>query len=292
LDALEQQAAVQRIARDGDPDRYASALFAPPRSRAPLFALYAFNVELARIGEQVSEPQLGEIRLQWWREAMASSLAGEATGQPVADALGGAARQFGLSRSAIDGLIDARGFDILVKTMPDMAALETYLAKTAGAIFRLAAEITGGSEEVATLAPVARRAGFAYGLTGLMRALPLHLALGRIDVPADLLALHGVSPSSLLAGETSANFTALLAELRDNAKAALHLAVREVAALPAAARRAFLPLALVEPYLSALAKGAGWQQGAGIGPLYRLWRLGTYRFGGIGVRRRGDGGRA
>ena len=61
---------VRRIARSGDPDRTLAALFAPRGCRADLFALYAFNVELARIAEQVSEPSLGAIRLQWWREAL------------------------------------------------------------------------------------------------------------------------------------------------------------------------------------------------------------------------------
>ena len=62
---------VRRIARSGDPDRALAALFAPRETRADLLALYAFNVELARIAEQVTEPELGAIRLQWWREALA-----------------------------------------------------------------------------------------------------------------------------------------------------------------------------------------------------------------------------
>ena len=64
---------ITRIARDGDPDRALAALFAPRESRADLLALIAFNVELARIAEQVSEPELGAIRMQWWREAWSTS---------------------------------------------------------------------------------------------------------------------------------------------------------------------------------------------------------------------------
>lgn len=283
MDAGETQAAVRGIARDGDPDRYASALFAPQPSRADLFTLYAFNTELARIGEQVREPDLGLIRLQWWREALERAVAGEATGQPVADALGRAARRGALSRASLDGLVDARDFDVAVKLMPDMPALETYLAKTAGALFLLAAEIVGGGEgepERVALEQAAQTAGFAYGLTGLLRALPVHAARGRIDLPADMLARHAVSPGSLLAGETGAGLAELLAELREKAEEALHRARRQVATLPAATQRTFLPLALVEPYLAALAKGDPLRQVAAINPLFRLWRLGTYRFGG------------
>ncbi len=83
LEEREREDAVRTVARDGDPDRYASALFAPRPAREPLFALYALNVELARAAEQVSEPQLGEIRLQWWREALDRAAAGEDTGNPL-----------------------------------------------------------------------------------------------------------------------------------------------------------------------------------------------------------------
>ena len=56
--------------RKHDPDRYFSALFAPADRRPFLFALYAFNHELAHVGESVREPMIGEIRLQWWRETL------------------------------------------------------------------------------------------------------------------------------------------------------------------------------------------------------------------------------
>ena len=141
MQAGDRDAAVRTIARDGDLDRYASALFAPGACREHLFALYAFNVELARIGEQVSEPQLGEIRLQWWRDALDRASSGETTGQPVADAIGFAVRECKLSQQSLAGLIDARRFDVSVKIMPDTAALDDYLANTAGALFKLASEV-------------------------------------------------------------------------------------------------------------------------------------------------------
>jgi NADH dehydrogenase [ubiquinone] 1 alpha subcomplex assembly factor 6 len=53
-----------------DPDRYLTALFAPDRRREGLFALYAFNLEVARAREAVREPMMGLIRLQWWRDAL------------------------------------------------------------------------------------------------------------------------------------------------------------------------------------------------------------------------------
>jgi len=278
LQAGDRDAAVRTIARDGDLDRYASALFAPGACREHLFALYAFNVELARM---VSEPQLGEIRLQWWRDALDRASSCETTGQPVADAIGFAVRECKLSQQSLAGLIDARHFDVSVKIMPDTAALDDYLANTAGVLFKLASEVCmagGRAAEPRVLDAAIRAAGIAYGLTGLMRALPVHARRGRVDIPEDGLLRHGTSPAQLLAGEESEGLTELLADLRETARAALKSARQHVAELPPAARPAFLPLALVDPYLRALQNVDPLREVADVNPLTRLWRLGTWRF--------------
>src|SRR4249920_224039 len=79
---------VATSARAGEPDRYLAALLAPPAARDGLLALAAFSAELGRIGQLVTrEPMMGEIRLQWWRDALRPRDSGERTGNPVADAL-------------------------------------------------------------------------------------------------------------------------------------------------------------------------------------------------------------
>ncbi len=269
----ERRDTVRRIAREGDPDRALAALFAPGDARDDLFALYALNVELARVAEQVTEPDLGAIRLQWWRESIERAGKGEAVGHPVADAFGAAIVRHALSPEPIGALIDARLFDIETKIMSDWPALESYLHDTAGTVFLLAAQILGerdGARESATSA-----AGIAYGLTGLMRALPVHAAQGRVYLPADALKRHGTSAERVLARKTDEGLLGLLAELRGNAREALGDAKREIARLDEPSRAAFLPLCLVDPYLTALEKRARHtlREVAGINPLYRLWRL-------------------
>ncbi len=271
---------VRRIARSGDPDRTLAALFAPRGCRADLFALYAFNVELARIAEQVSEAQLGAIRLQWWREAVARSLKGEAVGHPVADALGATARARALPVETVAALIDARQFDVAVKIMPDWKSLETYLKDTAGPMFALGGACLGarGPE----LDRAAEPAGLAYGLTGLMRALPAHAAGGRVYLPADMLVSRGTSPEAVLAGSSSQGLRTVLATLREQARDACAEGRQRVAGLERSARAAFLPLRLVDPYLAALEaldrSGADpLREVADINPLYRFWRLASWR---------------
>jgi phytoene synthase len=268
---------LRRIARQGDPDRTLAALFAPPSAHAALSALIAFNVEITRIGEQVSEPTLGEIKLEWWREALARAAQGDSTGQPVADGIGALLRARPQLHPMLERLIDARRFDVVVKIMPDDATLKAYIGDTAGVMFAAAAELLGArSDEVEN---VVRAGGFAYGLTGLMRALPVHAAQGRIDLPADRLRQHGISPGQILAGEMSDGLAALLGELRAEAGASLREALRAMHDLGPTARAAFLPLALVEPYLAALARETrdALHEVACINPLYRLWRLAAWR---------------
>src|SRR5579864_3974017 len=64
---------VAALVRRHDRDRYQTALFAPADRREALFALYAFNYEIARVREIVTQPMLGQIRLQWWREIVAAA---------------------------------------------------------------------------------------------------------------------------------------------------------------------------------------------------------------------------
>jgi phytoene synthase len=263
---------VRRIARAGDSDRALAALFAPRDARDDLFALYAFNVELARIAEQVSEPDLGAIRLQWWREAIEQAETGETTGHPVADAFGAAIPRHRLSRERIAGLIDSRLFDIETKITPDWPSLQSYLDDTASTLFMLAAQILGARDRELEIA--AAPAGIAYGLAGLMRALPVHIAQGRVYLPADALKHHGTSPERVLLRDRSEGLLAILAELRGKAREALREATHHIAELDERSRAAFMPLSLVEPYLAALEKQSDpLREVADINPLHRLWRL-------------------
>jgi phytoene synthase len=277
LHEAERGEAVRRIAREADPDRTLSALFAPREARADLFALYAFNAELSRVAELVSEPGLGAIRLQWWREAIVRSADGEAIGHPVADAFGETLNRRKLSRERVSALIDARAFDVETKIMPDMAALDAYVRDTAGTLFALAAEIISARGEAIDQA--ARSAGKAYGLTGLMRALPVHASRGLLFLPEEALRHHGTSPEEVLAGKTSQGLNDLLAELRAEAREALRDARSWIAGLDTTARSAFFSLSLVDPYLASLEKVGRdpLREIADINPLYRLWRLARWR---------------
>src|SRR3954465_2814920 len=116
-----------RLVRRPDRDRYQTALFAPADRREALLALYAFNYEIARVRETVTQPMLGQIRLQWWREVLDAAYGGAPPrNHPVAVALTAAIREFGLTRELFDRLVDTRERDLVDEPPPSLAVLEDY----------------------------------------------------------------------------------------------------------------------------------------------------------------------
>lgn len=267
--------------RRHDRDRFVTALTAPSARRESLFALYAFNHELATIGARVREPLLGEMRLQWWREAVARLAAGGDLAHPVARGLAAALAAHRLSVSHLERLIDARATDLNRGPLAERSVLFAYAEGTAAPLVALALEVLEVRGEAALAA--ARSAGTAWALTGILRAVPFHAAEGRIVLPADLLAEHDVDGDDLLAGRPGPR----LAEI---AELVAGLALTEIAAarrlapdLPKQAAPALLVTALAEAYLARL-RGArhdlmdtSWS--AVRPPVLRLWwraRRGSY----------------
>lgn len=237
----------------GDKDRYLSSLFAPDELRPHLLALYAFNIEIARIRETVSEAALGEIRLQWWRDAIAGIYSGDHPGHPVAEALAPAVAQADLPKQALLNMIEARQFDLYDDAMPSLAQLEGYLGETSSMLIQLAAMILD-RPRAQSLADISGLAGVAMGIAGLLRSLPMHRARGQCFVPTDLLARHGLTPAHLLAGREPDKLALVLADLRVHAEKRLNEARTLAATVSPEAFPAFLPASLTSLYLKRLAK--------------------------------------
>jgi 15-cis-phytoene synthase len=238
----------RRLVREHDKDRYLAGLLVPSAVRKHLFALYAFNYEIARIRELVHEPMPGELRLQWWRDALTGSAHGDVARHPVASALLATIEQFFLPRAQFLELIDARTFDLYDDPMPDVVRLETYCDSTAGALFRLAVALLSG-RELQGIAELVQHAGRAYAVTGLLRAFALHASRGQVYLPLDVLARHGVTREDIVVGKGAAGLPAALTEMRALARGHYEEASRRMASLPVEAISAFLPLELVPLYL-------------------------------------------
>ncbi len=239
--------------RAADPDRYFSALFAPAPRRPFLFALYAFHAEVGRIAETVREPMLGAIRLEWWRETCEAASKGMARNHDVARGLTELFAQCPVGLADFEALIAARAFDSSADRHADFAALEAYVDSTSGAVMRLAARILIG-DPTPRLDQTLRQAALAYGLTGLLRALPFHNGRHKLYLPLDLLSALHVTPEDFFHLEQGEpRRTAAVRQVA--LKARDHFLCARQAPRPGPALAAILPAALVPVYLRKLSLG-------------------------------------
>lgn len=122
------------IVRTHDYDRYLAMLYAPADKRDALYACIAFNAELARIPGLASEPMVGEIRLAWWREALADLAKGQVRGHPVLLALSEVET---LPFDVLEDMIDARIEELYREGAADIKTLDSYGQRTHGALHGL-----------------------------------------------------------------------------------------------------------------------------------------------------------
>jgi len=237
----------EALVREGDRDRYLAALFAPAEHRGALFALYAFNLEIARVRELAREPMPGEIRLQWWREALAGEREGEAAAHPVAAALRVMLARYNIGTDRLIALIDAHGFDLYDEPMATLDDLDNYASKTQGALFGIAADILGGAGTAGEA--LSRHAGIANTVAGVLHSLPVHTTRRQLYLPLELLERHAVDREALFARQAGAPLSAALGELRRHARHHLAAAQAELVTAPPEILPALMPVALVGPAL-------------------------------------------
>jgi phytoene synthase len=185
---------VGELVRRHDPDRFFTALFAPPEKREALLTLYAFNHELARAREAVREPWLALVRLQWWREVAEGVRRSHEVAEPLSDAISSGA----LDRADLLGMVEARE----AEAEPQIASLQDWLAYlhgTAGGVMVAAGRALGASEPE-ELRPL----GAAYGAAGVLRSVEFAARHGRCLLPADVLEAHGLSPAGVIAAPDGA----------------------------------------------------------------------------------------
>lgn len=230
--------------RTYDYDRYFAATFAPADVRRGLLALYAFNLEIASARERVSEALLGEIRLQWWRDAIDEIYDGSVREHAVAAELADAIDKFALSKDSFDRMLDGRVFDMDEEAPEDINAFENYISATAGELTRVGYRICGVLEADTQ----AEHLGSIWGGVGLLRAMPFHLSQRRVYLPKDLLRQSGIN-SSLLADKGAAiDVSSVVGEIA----AALEQKLIGARTIQKKARPAAAYVTLARPYLSRL----------------------------------------
>ena len=155
--------------RAADPDRWlASRFIADPALRADVIALYAFDNELRRIPQLVTEPLMAEIRLTWWREALDEIFgATPVRRHPTAQALAGIVARYGLARAPLEAMIDARYRELDSAPFSEADALD-WSRDTGGTCAQIAAQMLDPAADP----KMAVAGGTAWSLGGRMAGDP------------------------------------------------------------------------------------------------------------------------
>ena len=236
-----------------EPDRYYAALLAPKVHREDVLAVVGFAAELRRIACHVSEPLLGAIRLQWWHDALHDWHPDKLTGSPAADAFARVMQDRQLPRAVLDRVIDGAMALQTGAAIGDCTKSVAQFSTLEGGLFALLALVLDDSRRDC-ISRAATPAGAAYGLARCL-----------FD-----------QMTSASGGAIAADGAALLG-LRDEALTQLEMARTAVADIKGPARMAFLPLALVEPYLRVVAPQIIKQERKTthlrLSPLRRMWLI-------------------
>ncbi|WP_415402688.1 squalene/phytoene synthase family protein [Tateyamaria sp. SN3-11] len=173
-----------RLVEQGDPDRFRTVMAAPVATRAALFPLYAFNVEVSRAPWLTQEAMIAEMRLQWWRDALEEIADGTGVRKhevttPLGDLLTPA------QAKRLDESVAARRWDIYRDPFEDQAHMDAYIDQTAGHLMWTACELLGAppavEQDVRSLAMAAGYAAFLRAVPALAEAKRIPLLDGTHD---------------------------------------------------------------------------------------------------------------
>ena len=198
----------QRTAQSGT-SFYYSFLFLPPERRRAIVALYAFCREVDDVVDEVADPELARTKLAWWRQEIGAIFSGTPQ-HPVALALRTVVADFSLPQEHFQTVIDGMAMDLDRNRYLDFADLERYCHCVAGVVGLMSAEIFGYVNPATR--QYARDLGIAFQLTNIIRDVGEDARRGRIYLPQDELARHGVTQASILKHGMTQGMVPLMAE--------------------------------------------------------------------------------
>jgi phytoene synthase len=234
-----------------DNDRFICSLFAPAAEREALWSIYAFNLEVARIRELVTQPLLGHVRLRWWVDALDAIYDRRAPNHPVALALGETIQRYRVDRRHLDKVIAGRAFDLEDSAPASLAELVDYADATSAAVSSAALDVLG--EGHFAMREAARDVAVAWALIGLVRAVPFHARFRRTYLPADLNREAGLDIFALFESGPVPGLREVAKHLLETAGEHLRHARAHREDVTTAALPVLLPATLADLYLARLA---------------------------------------
>lgn len=136
------------LVEKGDPDRFTATMAAAPEVRGGLFALAAYNLELARAPWASKEPMIAEMRLQWWRDLIdAIDKNGSPQSHEISEPFTQVVREHKLSCFFLDEMAAARRWDAYSDAFEERAAFDRYIDHTTGHLMWLACQTIGANAQ-------------------------------------------------------------------------------------------------------------------------------------------------
>ncbi|KAF9267427.1 hypothetical protein L218DRAFT_920270 [Marasmius fiardii PR-910] len=173
-----------------DYESYLISHLFPKEFQGGYFALKAFSAELAMISDTVSNPTIGMMRMQFWKDAVKGISDGKPPRHPIALALHDASRISSLPPYHLKRMIDARNSELQVPVHLTTESLSAHAESTSSTMLYLLLSMLSLRSE--TFSHAASHLGVAQTISTLLRGLPFHARHGRMIIPAEITAKHGV----------------------------------------------------------------------------------------------------
>jgi phytoene synthase len=250
---------------------YYSFLFLPREKRRAITAFYAFCREVDDVADEAADAAVARAKLSWWRTEVASLAAGHPT-HPVTRALLPFVAPMGIDGARLNEIIDGMEMDLTHHRYADYAALRVYCHRVAGVVGQISAGIFG-YRHPQTL-EYAELLGHAFQLTNIVRDVGEDARRGRVYLPVDELARHGLTPEDILARKGSDAFRSLMEEQAARAEAAYGEALAKLHPEDRGSQRAGLIMAAIYRTLLAEIRRDGFPVLEGkvsLTPIRKLW---------------------
>ncbi|HEX5628198.1 MAG TPA: presqualene diphosphate synthase HpnD [Usitatibacteraceae bacterium] len=250
---------------------YYSFLFLPREKRRAITAFYAFCREVDDVADEAADVAVARAKLAWWRTEVANLGAGHPT-HPVTRALLPFVAPMGIDGARLNEIIDGMEMDLTHHRYADYAALRVYCHRVAGVVGQISAGIFG-YRHPQTL-EYAELLGHAFQLTNIVRDVGEDARRGRVYLPVDELARHGLSPEDILARKGGEAFRALMAGQAARAEATYAEAFAKLHPEDRKSQRAGLIMAAIYRTLLAEIRRDGFPVLEGrvsLTPIRKLW---------------------
>ncbi|WP_059010660.1 phytoene/squalene synthase family protein [Streptomyces specialis] len=172
----------------------------PAARRPAVHALYGFARRADDVVDDLAggaTPEERAAALDGLAARLAAGLRGAATGDPVVTALADTAARYRIDHGHFADFLVSMRDDLVVTDYPTYADLRRYMHGSAAVIGLQMLPVLGTVVPRELAAPHAAALGVAFQLTNFLRDVGEDLDRGRIYLPADLLAAHGVDRALL-----------------------------------------------------------------------------------------------